>query len=327
MRPEENFALNGSELLSWFGQRLSQVLAQVNAPLKELEEIRLRVRQPLLLRFGQNEIFLGGDGRATQPEKAYHVTRQDLSDSLERLTQSSLYAAEEDIKQGFLTLPGGHRVGITGEAVLKQGTVQTLKHISGLNFRMAREIRGLGLDILPLLVSPGGRFYHTLILSIPRAGKTTLLRALIKCLSNGVPQLGLPGQTVGVVDERGELAGMWQGVPAYDLGYRTDVLDGCPKAAGMAMLVRSMAPQIIATDELGHVQDVAAVAEVLRSGVSVLSTAHAASLTEALIRPSLNSLLSVGVFERIVVLSRRNGPGTVEDIVDLGTGRSLLSLL
>lgn len=315
--------LDWTEILGWFNERLSRILGKVEVPFHEVEEIRLRVNQPLVLSLGRQEIFPGLDGQWVSPEKAYIVTKQDLSEVLERLTQSSLYAAEEDIRQGFLTLPGGHRVGITGEAVVKQGLIQTLKHISGLNFRIAHEIQGLGLAVLPLLIAPEGRLYHTLILSMPRAGKTTLLRALIRSLSNGVPETGLRGQTIGVVDERGELAGMWRGIPAYDLGYRTDILDGCPKAIGMTMLIRAMAPQIIAVDELGNPQDVAAISEALRSGVSVLSTAHAGNLAEARARPILNALLNENIFERIILLSRRHGPGTIESIVDLSTGWNL----
>jgi len=198
-----------------------------------------------------------------------------------------------------------------------------MKHISALNLRIARNIQGRGLKILPLLLGTQGIVCHTILISPPRAGKTTLLRDLIRLISNGVPGLGLTGQTVGVVDERGELAGMCQGVPTYDLGYRTDVLDGCPKAKGMSMMVRSMAPQVMAMDELGHADDVEALMDVLRTGVQILSTAHASSIEEARNRPTLAHLLDQGVFERMVVLSRKHGPGTIDGVYDLRTGRIL----
>lgn len=310
-------------LLKWFNDRLQAILNQAESPFQALEEIRLRVNQPLLVCFTDKDVFLNAQGERVKPSQAYRVRPEDLSETLERLTQSSVYAAEEEIRQGFLTLPGGHRVGITGEAVLQNGRVQTLKHITGLNFRVAKEAKGFGREVLPYLITSEGRLRHTLILSMPRAGKTTLLRSLIRLLSDGVPELNLQGKTVGVVDERGELAGMWQGVPAFNLGVRTDILDGCPKAVGMGMLIRAMAPEIVAVDELGQEEDAEAVAEALRSGVSVLSTAHASSLAEARARPVLQQLLSTGVFERVIVLSRRDGPGSIESVNDLSTGENL----
>lgn len=322
--PSEQSVSLWPDIAKWFGEDVRSVLSKIRAvSLQETEEIRLRVGQPLLVSTADADIFLNRDGEITSPAEAYHAGREDLISALERMTHSSVYAAVEDLKQGFLTLPGGNRVGVTGEAVLQDGQIQTLKHISGLNLRIAREIPGLGLKMLPLILKDNGLICHTLLISPPRAGKTTLLRDLIRLLSNGVPQMGLPGRTVGVIDERGELAGMWQGTPTYNLGCRTDVLDGCPKAKGLSMLLRSMAPQVIAMDELGHADDVIAIEDALRTGVQILSTAHAGSLAEARDRPVLAHLLRQGVFDRLAVLSRKHGPGTIEGVYDLKTGRSL----
>lgn len=329
---ETNESLSGSnqsavlwmDISRWFGEEIRLILASINdVSFNEVEELRLRVAQPLLIRTSDKDYFINQEGRVTSPNKAYFANREDLAGTLERMTHSSVYAAEEDLKQGFLTLPGGNRVGVTGEVVLQNGKIQTMKHVSSLNIRIARDKKGMGLKILPLLLNGDGTVCHTLLISPPRAGKTTLLRDLIRLISNGVPQLGLNGQTVGVMDERGELAGMWQGVPTYDLGYRTDVLDGCPKAFGMSMVVRSMAPQVIAMDELGHAEDVSALLDALRTGVQILSTAHASSLEEAQDRPVLAHLLNQGVFERLVVLSRQFGPGTIECVYNLRAGRIL----
>lgn len=323
LEPNQSAALY-TDMARWFGEDIRSILDNIKAvDFAEVEEIRVRIGQPLMIRTASKDHFLNQLGKETSPDKAYRVKREDLVSALERMTHSSVYAAEEDLKQGFLTLPGGNRVGVTGEVVLLHGQIQTMKHISALNLRIARDIEGRGLKILPHLLGNNGLVNHTLLISPPRAGKTTLLRDLIRLISNGVPELGLTGQTVGVVDERGELAGMWQGQPTYDLGCRTDILDGCPKARGMSMLIRAMAPQVIAMDELGHPEDVAALRDALRTGVQILCTAHAGSLEEARSRPNLAQLLDQGVFERLVVLSRKHGPGTIEGVYDLKTGRTL----
>ncbi|HBV89050.1 MAG TPA: stage III sporulation protein AA [Desulfosporosinus sp.] len=313
-----------TDMAKWFGDDIRFILVSLKGvDYQKIEELRLRVGKPLLLRTLDRDLFINQEGEITSPNNAYFIKHEDLACALERMTHSSVYAVEEDLKQGFITLPGGNRVGVAGEVVLQQGKIQTMKHISSLNLRIARDIPGLSQKILPLLLSMAGTVYHTLLISPPRAGKTTLLRDLIRSISNGVPQVGLNGQTVGVVDERGELAGMWQGVPTYDLGYRTDVLDGCPKASGMSMLVRSMSPQVLAMDEIGHADDANAITDALRTGVQILSTAHASSIEEARSRPVIKHLLEQGVFERLVVLSRRHGPGTIDGVYDLRTGRIL----
>lgn len=312
------------EMAKWFGETIRDILNKLqDVELREVEEIRLRVGQPLLLRTSDKDLFLNREGEITTPDMAYFLSKGDLIATLERMTQSSIYAVEEDLRQGFLTLPGGNRVGITGEAILQKGQIQKIKHISSLNIRIARDIRGQGIYILPKLCGKDGSLCHTLLISPPRAGKTTLLRELIRLISNGVPHIGFEGQSVGVIDERGELAGMWQGIPTYNLGYRTDVLDGCPKVSGLSMLIRSMAPQVIVMDELGHLDEVSALKDALRTGVRILSTAHASSWEEAKNRPTLAQLLEEGVFERLVVLSRQAGPGTIEGVYELKTGRSL----
>ncbi|AFM42250.1 stage III sporulation protein AA [Desulfosporosinus acidiphilus SJ4] len=308
----------------WFGETIRAILKQIqDFELLEVEEIRLRVGQPFMLRTSGKDLFFNSEGKITSPSNAYCITQEDLTATLDKMTQSSVYAVEEDLKQGFLTLPGGNRVGVTGEAILQKGEVQKLKHISSLNVRLARDYQGHSLRVLPKICRKDGTLYHTLVISAPRAGKTTLLRDLIRLISNGVPQMGLEGQSVGVIDERGELAGMNKGLPSYNLGCRTDVLDGCPKVYGMTMLIRSMAPQVVVMDELGHHDEIEALKDALRTGVRILCTAHASSLEEAKTRPTLSYLLEDGVFERLVVLSRQTGPGTIEGVYDLKTGRSL----
>lgn len=313
------------KIIRWFGERVSIILRKSFSwlgGLNEIEEIRLRINQPLLIRTGKSEFFLTPSGQNGLREHAYIVKKDDLIEALERMTNSSLYAAEEELRNGFLTLPGGHRVGITGETLVEHGTIRTLRNISALNTRIANEQNSKLTSFLPSLLDRQ-RFCHTLLVSPPRAGKTTLLRQLVKSLSDGIAEISLAGQTVGVVDERSEIAGMWQGIPSFDLGCRTDILDRCPKAQGISMLIRSMSPAVIAVDELGSPDDATAVRDAVRCGVRILATAHAGSLEELTQRAYMRDLLQDNTFERIVVLSRSKGPGTIETIHDGVTGSDL----
>lgn len=300
--------------------------AQVN----QIEEIRLRKNRPLFLRLFENEIMLNNSGQTVQNSLlAYHVTTDDISRTLHLISQSSLYALEEEMRNGYLTLPGGHRIGFVGQTVLEGGRVKTIKHISSLNLRIAKQVLGCAKNIMELLYNHSTlKPYHTLIISPPRCGKTTLLRDIIREFSSGFYSKVL-GKilhfNVGVVDERSEIAGCYLGVPQNNVGPKTDVLDACPKAEGMIMLVRSMSPHIIATDEIGREEDVKAIEEILNCGISVLTTAHGDSVTELANRPILKQLIQKNVFERYVLLSRTFGPGTIESVLDAKTKHNLLS--
>lgn len=318
--------------LCWLDGRIRNMIEEAVPFLnkeEKIEEIRLRVNRPVTIRTQIKDYMVTASGKPAgglAPGPAadfYLLTKTDLLKTLEKMTCSSVYAAEEDLRQGFLTLPGGHRVGISGETVIEHGTIRTMRNVSSLNIRLARAALFRKNDFLQLLLDKNNTFCHTLIISPPRAGKTTMLRVLIKNLSDGIPEIGLEGQNVGVVDERSEIAGMWQGIPSFDLGRRTDVLDRCPKALGINMLIRSMSPSVIAVDELGSPQEAAALDEALRCGVKILATAHAGSLEELERRESLKFLLANGTLERVVVLSRAGGPGTIEGIYDPASGNEL----
>lgn len=266
--------------------------------LEGVQEIRLRSGRPVFLKEAGKSRFLDETP----------LTTADIRETVSLLSAYSLYAFEEELRQGYLTIEGGHRVGFCGKAVLEQGEIRTLKQINALNIRIAGEQKGWGEKILPFLME-GEAFCHTLIVSPPGCGKTTLLRDMVRCLSEGL-------RTVGVVDERGEIAPLRDGMPQMDVGPCTDVLEGCPKAKGMVLLLRSMSPDIIAVDELGRAEDISALEEVLNAGVRIIATAHGSDFEDIRQRPQLGTLVERRIFERYLFLSNRKGVGTLEEIRD-----------
>lgn len=282
--------------------------------LAQLEELRLKPLVPPLCRFSNAEAFLAWDGSlVSQVSQGQALSTSELHKTVMLLSDSSFYAIEEELRRGYITLPGGHRAGLCGRAVLSQGEIKNLKEISAINIRIARPVAGLAAPLLPQLLDSSGKLHHTLIVSEPRGGKTTLLRDLIRSISDGD---GLAPLRVGIVDERSELAAMRGGIPQLPIGIRSDVLDGCPKAEGINMLLRSMGPEVIVCDEIGREEDAAAIMEAVNGGVRMLCSAHGASEDDLLSRPVLSKLLQQQAFERIILLSRRKGPGTVEWIKD-----------
>ncbi|MGE5598823.1 MAG: stage III sporulation protein AA [Bacteroidota bacterium] len=294
--------------LGFFPPRLRAILLSQPPELRAAwQEIRLRPGRPVLVVTPSGDDWLEPCGAA---RGAGPVTGEDLQAAFQLMTQHSVYAVEEELRRGFITLPGGHRLGFCGHAVLEEGRIRLLRQICFLNLRVARAVPGAGRAVLPALVSRG-RLLSTLILSPPRGGKTTLLRDLVRLASTGAPELAMPGRQVSLVDERSEVAGSFLGQPQLDVGPRTDVLDGAPKAEGMLLMLRAMSPEILATDELGRPEDAEALAEAAKAGVAVLATAHAAGPEDARRRPTLAKLLEEDYFQRLVVLDASRGPGTV----------------
>ena len=251
-----------------------------------LEEVRLRCGHPATVVLGGQEQRLPGAEGV--------VTTDQLQALVNQASGHSAYAAEQQLSQGFLTLPGGHRLGVCGSAVLTGGQVKTLRELSSVNLRLARELPGLADR---LLMAQKARRHSLLIVGPPGSGKTTLLRDLVRQLSDEL------GCRVCLADERGELAAVWQGVPQLDVGRRTDVLSGCPKALAAVLLLRAMNPEFLAVDEITASEDVAAMEQTAYCGTYLLATAHAANLAELSSRPLYARLLELGVFSRAAVLS------------------------
>jgi len=297
-----------NQIQDLFSGNIRRLLIQADLDYEKLYEIRLRAGRPMFLIYDGGECFL-----RTRGQEPYLVTREDLKETLEYVSGYSLYAYEDEIRQGYMSVQGGHRVGVTGKVILDGDQIRGMKYISCINLRLAHEIRGCADPVMGYIRKENWTA-HTLLISPPRCGKTTLLRDMIRQLSNGFGKI--PGVTVGVVDERSELAGCYQGIPQNDLGIRTDVLDGCPKAHGMQMLIRSMSPSVVAVDELGREEDFKAVESVIYSGCKLIATAHGASLEEIFSTPFFGRLRKMKVFERYILLGKEQRAGTIRGIYD-----------
>ncbi|MCJ8011196.1 stage III sporulation protein AA [Paenibacillus sp. KQZ6P-2] len=283
--------------------------------LGRVEEVRIREGRPLEVNESGGHRFVTGQGLLTmEKDKAYRPGRDDCRRILDLISNHSLYTLEEELRKGFITVPGGHRIGLAGRTVLSNGRVEHIRDISGFNVRIAREVQGAANDILPFLYDEKERrMKHTLILSPPQHGKTTLLRDLTRQISSG--SLGSSpvkhaGMKVGVIDERSEIAGSLHGVPSFDVGPRTDVMDACPKAEGMMMMLRSMSPDVLIVDEIGREEDAEAVTEALHAGISVIASAHGSGPEELHSRPAMQKLMDNRMFEMYVLLQRSSGRTT-----------------
>ncbi|MBR1742941.1 MAG: stage III sporulation protein AA, partial [Lachnospiraceae bacterium] len=252
--------------------KIRSVFEKENYDFFRLQDIRMRVGKPLLVVYGGKEYLVTMEGEFRRDvDQSVKISEEDIRESLEYISNYSMYAFEKEIKQGYLTVAGGHMVGLAGKVVWERGAAKSIRYISFINIRLAHEVKGCADRLFPYLYGEHG-LCHTLLISSPGCGKTTLLRDIVRQISDGTGRR--PGMTVGVVDERSEIAACYQGTPQNDLGSRTDVLDDCPKSEGMMMLVRSMAPQVIAVDEIGARKDVEAIRYIMNSGVKLLATIH-----------------------------------------------------
>jgi len=290
------------QIMNILSRDVKCVLEKEKLEFEYLQEIRIRAGYPVILFYRGKEQIL--------PIK---ITERSIRETLDYVSNYSLYAYENELKQGFITIEGGHRVGMAGQVLIENGRVKNLKQISSLNIRVSHEILGCADKLFPY-ITYNKQMYHTLIISPPRCGKTTILRDLIRQISEG--NRWVKGCTVGVVDERSELAGCYQGIPQNHMGMRTDVLDGCPKADGMLMLIRSMSPQVVAVDEIGATEDIQAIKYAMHCGCKMIATAHGESMEEIQKKPLFEQMINEQCFERYVLLRNKEHVGDIDDIYD-----------
>lgn len=288
----------GMEIEQYFPARIREEIIGKNR--KNLEEVRIRMGQPV------EWIYQNGSCMGKR-----RVDRGDMEELLNYLTDYSWYAMEEQFRQGFFTLEGGHRIGIAGRTTYGSGEkgyrIESVIDIGAINIRISSEHLGCA-DSYIRYIRKGDQIHHTLIISEPGVGKTTFLRDCIRTLSGGYD--GQKSLKVGVVDERSEIGASHHGKIQNDLGPRTDVMDNCPKVQGMKMLLRSMSPEVIAVDELGGEADLLVVEEIMNSGIGVLGSMHGSTLEEIWKKIHGDQMKQLGgrKFERYIVL-RKQGNG------------------
>lgn len=297
--------MNTKEVFYILSQNIRKKL-ESEKDLKNLQEIRIKVEKPLQYYLGTKEVITD-----------YIVTKEDIKTILQRMSNYSIYAFEEEIKNGYITIEGGHRVGICGTCVMEGSKVKTIKNIGSVNIRICREIIGCSNKIIPYIVDKN-RVLNTIIISPPKCGKTTLIRDISRNLSNGIKinNIDFQGKKVCIVDERSEIAGCSLGVPQMNVGIRTDVLDNCFKSEGIIMAVRSMAPDIIICDEIGTHMDVESIITALNSGVNLITTIHGFGIEDLFNRGVFKEILENNVFKRAIVLGAIKKIGDIKYIYD-----------
>lgn len=297
--------LRYEEIMKVLPQDISRLIKNILLE-KQVQEIRIKINKPVIIYLAENEILL-----------PYIVKEEEMKQILVKISNYSLYAYEEEIKQGYITIRGGHRIGIAGECIFVNGEIRTIRNISSINIRICREVIGCSNELMKFITF-NDRVYNTLIVSPPKCGKTTILRDIARNISEGMPIIGLKGKKVSIIDERSEIAACYNGVPQLNVGIRSDVLDNCLKREGMLMAIRSLSPDILICDEIGTKGDIEALKMAFNSGVNIVVTIHGYSIEDIYNRNIFKYLLENKILERIIILSNRNKVGNIEKIYSVG---------
>ncbi|WP_234120057.1 stage III sporulation protein AA [Clostridium hydrogenum] len=267
-----------------------------------LQEIRIKVNKPLIIQIGEKEYI-----------SRFKATEEDMKRMLNKMSGYSIYAVEDELKQGYITIKGGHRIGVCGECIMEGSKVKTIKYISSINIRVCKEIIGCSNNIMKEIVE-NNRVLNTIIISPPRCGKTTILRDITRNLSDGMMNFRFEGKKVSVIDERSEIGACANGIPQMNIGIRTDIMDNCPKSIGIMMAIRSMAPEVIVCDEIGTYDDMKSILAAVNCGVNIITTIHGYGIEDLYDRDVFKDITQNKVFTKAIVLSCRRNVGTIEYI-------------
>lgn len=291
------------DYLKYFPTEMRRKIEEHIFNLKNLEEIRIRVNKPIVLNFGGKEEIL-----------EYITTKNEINAILEKICSNSIYSFQDEICEGYITIPGGHRVGLVGTCIFENEKVKNIKEISSLNFRIAKQIKGVAINALKYIVNLNNNsIYNTVIVSPPGAGKTTLIKDIVRQISNGIESVGFKGLTVGVIDERGEISATYRGENQNNIGMRTDVLVNIPKSIGMRIMIRTMSPKVIVADEIGKKEDYEAIEYMVKSGVKGIFSMHGNNIKDIKNNENIRILLDRKYIERIIFLDERE-KGKIKEI-------------
>ena len=291
-------------ILKYFPEKIEHKIAEeILDKFDNLDEIRIRALRPIILKLSDGEKVI-----------KYSVSTDEILSCLQLLCENSIYSYQNEICNGYITVRGGHRVGISGSCVIENNKIINIDYIFSLNFRIARQILGCSNKILKYILDlENNNIYNTLIISPPGSGKTTILRDLIRQISSGIKEIKFKAINVGIVDERGELASLYKGLPQNEIGTKVDIIENVPKYKAMKMLIRSMAPKVIVADEIGAAEDIEAINYTVCSGIKGIFTAHGSSFEDIILNPVIKDLIGMHLIERIIFLDE-NQKGKIKDI-------------
>ncbi len=284
----------------------------------KIYEIRLRINNPVFVKSVYGDYFLNiKDMSKNYNDDYYKIRKKDVDETVTSLTLNSIHAFEKEIKNGYITIEGGHRVGIGGDCIYDGDNFKGFKNITSLNIRIAKEFRNCSLNYLKNIIGLNQKVYNTLIIGPPMSGKTTLIRDISAHISDGMDKLNFKGSDVTVIDERGEISAVYNGIPQMYLGRRTDILAYCMKKEGFFMSIRSLSPGVIICDELGSKEDFEIIQYALKSGVYVIATAHGYDLNDVRKNIYLKNMIESNFFERAIILKSSKTPSLVKEIIDI----------